>query len=56
MQRSQACPLCKAEWDGQHYVGEKAITMSESYRNGRRQTGQRAPREAEGSEDNEDNP
>ena len=24
--RSQTCPLCNTEWDGKHFVGEKAIT------------------------------
>jgi hypothetical protein len=35
-QRSQTCPVCKSEWDGKHFVGEKAITTSESYLKGRR--------------------
>lgn len=47
MQRSQTCPLCKTEWDGQHYVGEKAITTSDSYQNGRRKSGHRRRTEAE---------
>ncbi|EXJ90940.1 hypothetical protein A1O1_04047 [Capronia coronata CBS 617.96] len=53
MQRSQTCPLCKTEWDGQHYVGEKAITTSESYQTGRRRSGQRPRAEptTEGAED-----
>ncbi|KAI1618692.1 Nse1 non-SMC component of SMC5-6 complex-domain-containing protein [Exophiala viscosa] len=41
VQRSQTCPICKTEWDGQHYVGEKAITTSDSYQNGRRKSGHR---------------
>jgi len=38
MHRSRACPLCNTEWDGKHYVGEKAITTSETYTNRRRRT------------------
>jgi hypothetical protein len=38
-QRSQTCPICKAEWDGRHFVGEKAITTSESYLKGKRRSG-----------------
>jgi hypothetical protein len=38
-QRSQTCPVCKSEWDGKHFVGEKAITTSESYLKGRRAGG-----------------
>jgi non-structural maintenance of chromosomes element 1 len=34
IQRAQRCPLCKADWDGKHYVGERAITMSEKYHQG----------------------
>ncbi|EXJ92910.1 hypothetical protein A1O3_01466 [Capronia epimyces CBS 606.96] len=49
MQRSQTCPICKTEWDGQHYVGEKAITTSESYQSGRRRSGHR-PRVDPGAE------
>ena len=40
MQRSHSCPLCKTQWDGKSYVGEQAITTSESYRKGRRRTTQ----------------
>ncbi|KAK4938514.1 hypothetical protein LTR10_021046 [Elasticomyces elasticus] len=55
MHRSQTCPVCKTEWDGQHYVGEKAITTSDSYQNGRRKSGHRhrtdATTEANAEED-----
>ncbi|EHY60603.1 hypothetical protein HRR83_000380 [Exophiala dermatitidis] len=53
MQRSQTCPLCQTEWDGQHYVGEKAITTSESYQSGRRRSGHR-PRPDPEEDDAED--
>lgn len=37
--RSQDCPTCKTTWDGSHFVGERAITTSESYLKGRRRSG-----------------
>ncbi|KAL6248762.1 hypothetical protein RBB50_003824 [Rhinocladiella similis] len=59
MQRSQTCPVCKTEWDGQHYVGEKAITTSESYQMSRRRSGHRRPaesqRQRDGDEDEQGN-
>lgn len=61
VQRSQNCPLCKTEWDGRHFVGEKAITTSEKYLQGKRRSGGRQEPEvvtnghAEGgAEDDED--
>ena len=30
--------MCKVEWDGKSYVGEKAITTSDSYRKGKRRS------------------
>lgn len=48
--RAQKCPLCKTEWDGKSYVGERAITMSEKYHQGRR----RPTRAEAGEEENED--
>jgi len=39
MQRSQTCPVCKTAWDGKSFVGEKAITTSESYLVGKRRSG-----------------
>lgn len=38
MQRAHTCPVCKKEWDGKHYVGEKAVTTSESYLKGKRRS------------------
>ncbi|KAI1360568.1 hypothetical protein F5Y08DRAFT_331482 [Xylaria arbuscula] len=35
--RSQACPRCTREWDGRHFVGERAVTETEAYQRGRRQ-------------------
>ncbi|KAL5089894.1 hypothetical protein Trisim1_005010 [Trichoderma cf. simile WF8] len=37
--RGTNCPKCTREWTGNHYVGERAITMTEAYRRGRRQSG-----------------
>ncbi|KAK5237658.1 hypothetical protein LTR47_000750 [Exophiala xenobiotica] len=55
MHRSQTCPICKTEWDGEHYVGEKAITTSESYQMSRRKSGHRrqpeTPRQREAAVD-----
>ncbi|KIX02775.1 uncharacterized protein Z518_08717 [Rhinocladiella mackenziei CBS 650.93] len=52
MQRSQNCPICNNEWDGRHYVGEKAITTSESYQTGRRRSGHRPRADIETDIDN----
>ena len=38
MQRGNTCPVCQREWDGKHYVGERAITTSESYLKGKRRS------------------
>ncbi|EXJ68864.1 uncharacterized protein A1O5_07796 [Cladophialophora psammophila CBS 110553] len=39
IQRSTRCPLCRTEWDGECFVGEKSITTSESYQTGKRRSG-----------------
>ncbi|KAI9640034.1 hypothetical protein NHQ30_011596 [Ciborinia camelliae] len=49
------CPKCKTEWDGKHYVGEKAITSTEDNLRERRKSGassqrRRAPVEQEEEE------
>ncbi|KAI1136955.1 putative DNA repair protein Nse1 [Hypoxylon sp. FL0543] len=33
------CPRCEREWDGRHFVGERAVTETEAYRRGRRRSG-----------------
>lgn len=38
-QRGQKCPQCQREWTGKHFVGERAITETEAYKRGRRQSG-----------------
>jgi non-structural maintenance of chromosomes element 1 len=51
-QRSQTCPICQAAWYGKDFVGEKAITMSESYLKGKRRSGgSRRVEEAEANEE-----
>jgi hypothetical protein len=37
--RQLACPKCSSEWTGRHFVGERAVTETEAYRRGRRQSG-----------------
>ncbi|KAK5957014.1 hypothetical protein OHC33_001383 [Knufia fluminis] len=52
VQRNRICPTCKTEWDGKHYVGEKAITTSDSYLRGKRRSG--APARAEEEEEDDE--
>jgi non-structural maintenance of chromosomes element 1 len=35
------CPKCNTDWDGRHWVGEKAITTTEAYLRGKRRSGHR---------------
>lgn len=37
--RGTNCPKCTRGWTGDHYVGERAITMTEAYQRGRRRSG-----------------
>ncbi|KAI0902965.1 Nse1 non-SMC component of SMC5-6 complex-domain-containing protein [Ustulina deusta] len=37
--RERACPKCKEEWTGRHFVGERAVTETEAYQRGRRRSG-----------------
>lgn len=39
--RSKNCPKCSNEWSGNHYVGERAVTMTDAYQRGRRRSGGR---------------
>lgn len=39
VQRARTCPLCRTDWDGKHFVGERAITTSEAYLRGKRRSG-----------------
>ena len=56
MQRSQTCPICKNEWDGKHFVGEKTITSSASHHTDRRRSNNRPQADVEMDEGDEDNP
>lgn len=35
MQQAEQCPVCKAPWPGDKFVGERAITTSERYMQGK---------------------
>lgn len=39
--RSKKCPKCDTVWQGNRYVGERAVTETEAYRRGRRRSGGR---------------
>ena len=53
MQSSHRCPLCNTLWEGDHYVGEKAITTSASYRNSRPRNSTGRPRPVNTNSDDE---
>lgn len=38
-QRERKCPQCSKEWQGSHFVGERALTNTEAYQRGRRKSG-----------------
>jgi len=39
VQKSKHCPLCQAEWTGNNFVGERAVTTTEKYMQGKRRSG-----------------
>lgn len=39
--RSKNCIICSEEWTGSRYIGERAVTTTEAYRRGKRQSGGR---------------
>ncbi len=39
--RDKKCPRCSREWAGKLYVGERAVTSTQAYQRGRRQSGGR---------------
>jgi hypothetical protein len=43
LQKGRVCPVCSGEWEGAGFVGEKAITTSESYLRGKRRSGNVRP-------------
>jgi non-structural maintenance of chromosomes element 1 len=36
--RERKCPTCKAEWDKENYVGERAVTTTEAWLKGKRRS------------------
>ena len=36
--RERKCPACKTEWDGENYVGERAVTTTEAWLKGKRRS------------------
>jgi hypothetical protein len=38
MQQAEQCPVCKAPWPGDKFVGERAITSTERYMQGKRRS------------------
>ena len=54
MQRNEAkCPICKTEWDGKSYVGEKAITTSQDYNRSKRSSMATTARDPASEEEDE---
>lgn len=62
MQQAEQCPVCKAPWPGDKFVGERAITSSERYMQGKRRSHNRlcdsgagsSSRNVDGADDSED--
>ncbi|KAJ5789251.1 uncharacterized protein N7518_006262 [Penicillium psychrosexuale] len=57
MQQAEKCPLCKADWPGDNFVGERAIThpkRSNAVPQQRRSSSAASSAVGEGSEDDED--
>ncbi|KAK1836612.1 Nse1 non-SMC component of SMC5-6 complex-domain-containing protein [Podospora conica] len=55
-QREKKCPKCKTAWDGEHFVGERAVTSRSGYQRGRggRRSGAGRRSQAAQEEDGED--
>lgn len=54
MQREEKCPVCKADWTGDNFVGERAITTTDRYMAGRRRSGNTQRQAAEQEEDGDE--
>ncbi|OKL62105.1 hypothetical protein UA08_02146 [Talaromyces atroroseus] len=54
MQQAERCPVCKIEWPGDKFVGERAITTSERYMQGRRRSQSQNTQAANQQNDSED--
>lgn len=46
MQQAERCPVCKAPWPGDKFVGERAITTTERHMQGRRRSGNTQQRDS----------
>ncbi|KAI9859066.1 MAG: hypothetical protein M1824_003906 [Vezdaea acicularis] len=53
VQKSQKCPICKNDWTGEDFVGERAVTTSPAYQRGRPSGGQKRMRSINGIDDDE---
>jgi hypothetical protein len=51
---NRTCPRCKAGWDGKHYVGQKAATVTDDYLREKRKSGSNKRSRATQQEDEED--
>lgn len=38
MQQAEKCPVCKAAWPGDKFVGERAVTSTDRYLQGKRRS------------------
>jgi hypothetical protein len=45
------CPRCGTEWDGKHFVGQRAVTKTDEYLRGKRKSGSRRAQEEEDVEE-----
>ncbi|KAH6671963.1 RING-like domain-containing protein [Halenospora varia] len=50
---NKQCPRCEADWDGKHFVGQKAITTTEEYLKGKRRSGGAAKRSRPADDEDE---
>jgi hypothetical protein len=54
MRGDKKCPKCKREWDGSHFVGERAVTSRSGFKRGRGIRGRRSEAEAAQDEDEDE--
>lgn len=38
MRKAEKCPVCSAAWPGDKFVGERAVTSTEQYQQGKRRS------------------
>ncbi|GAB1316707.1 hypothetical protein MFIFM68171_06917 [Madurella fahalii] len=51
--RERKCPKCSTLWDGNHFVGERAVTSRSGFQRGRGRRNRRSEADAEAAEDGE---